>query len=42
MIELLEVGANTNILLNILVLIDISVWTKENIETLLDKFDNFV
>ena len=33
---------NTNILLNILVLIDISVWLPENIELLLDKFDSYV
>ena len=42
MIDELDVGMNTNILLNILVLIDISVWSKENIEKLLDKFDGYV
>lgn len=42
MILKLEVGSNTNIVLNILVLIDIQVWSGNNIGYLLDQFDNFV
>ena len=42
MIEQLDVSMNTNILLNILVLIDISVWGKDKIEKLLEKFETFV
>lgn len=41
MIEKMQIGSKTNLLLNILILIDISVWKNQQLQDLIVQFENF-
>ena len=38
----MDQGSKTNQMLNTLILIDIEVWNNEQLQSLIEKFDNFI
>lgn len=41
-VKFMDQGSKTNQMLNTLILIDIEVWNNEQLQSLIEKFDNFI